>query len=138
VKVLALSTHLERQLVAQMLEAGASGYVAKSTHGDELLRAIRAVSRNSTYLCPEVAAVMIDTMRGKTLSEVPRGEPLGRREREVLALLAEGKTSQEIASQLFISTSTVIAHRRNISRKLGLHSVAELTRFAIREGLIAS
>jgi two-component system NarL family response regulator len=138
VKVLALSTHLERQMIVQMLEAGASGYVVKSTNGDELVRAIRAVAQNRTYLCPEVASVMIDSMRGKPPAADPGGERLGRREREVLALLAEGKTSHEIAQKLHISTSTVIAHRRNISRKLGLHSVAELTKYAIREGLTSS
>jgi DNA-binding NarL/FixJ family response regulator len=138
VKVLALSTHLERQLITQMLAAGASGYVVKSTDGEELLRAIRAVSQNGSYLCTEVAAVMVDSMRDKTPAGEPEGGRLGRREREVLALLANGKTSQEIASRLFIATSTVIAHRRNISRKLGLHTVAELTKYAIREGLTSS
>ncbi len=138
VKVLALSTYLERSLVAQMLAAGAKGYVVKSTHGDELLRGIREVSENRIYLCPEVAAVMIDSMRDKSPAGAGDGERLGRREREVLALLAEGKTSQEIAAKLFIATSTVIAHRRNISRKLGLHTVAELTKYAIREGLTSS
>ncbi len=138
VKVLALSTYLERSLIAQMLAAGAKGYVVKSTHGDELLRGIREVAENRVYLCPEVAAVMIDSMRDKPSSGPGDGERLGRREREVLALLAEGKTSQEIAAKLFIATSTVIAHRRNISRKLGLHTVAELTKYAIREGLTSS
>ena len=138
VKVLALSTHLERPLVAQMLAAGAKGYVVKSTHGEELVRGIRAVAQNQTYLCPEVAAVMIDSIRGSAPAEQSDQERLGRREREVLALLAEGKTSHEIASKLFIAPSTVIAHRRNISRKLGLHTVAELTKYAIREGLTSS
>ncbi len=138
VKVLALSTFLERSLIAQMLSAGAKGYVVKSTHGDELLRGIREVAENRLYLCPEVASVMIDSMRDKTPAVSADGERLGRREREVLALLAEGKRSQEIAQKLFGATSTVIAHRRNISRKLGLHTVAELTKYAIREGLTSS
>lgn len=138
VKVLALSTHLERQFIVQMLGAGASGYVVKSTNGDELLRAIRAVAQNGTYLCPEVASVMVGSMRGHASDANLQVERLGRREKEVLALLAEGRTSQEIATQLHISASTVIAHRRNISRKLGLHSVAELTKYAIREGLTSA
>ena len=138
VKVLALSTYLERSLIAQMLSAGAKGYVVKSTHGDELLRGIREVSENRIYLCPEVAGIMIDSMRDKAPAGPGGGEHLGRRERQVLALLAEGRTSQEIAEKLFIATSTVIAHRRNISRKLGLHTVAELTKYAIREGLTSS
>ncbi|MBI2318430.1 MAG: response regulator transcription factor [Betaproteobacteria bacterium] len=138
VKVLALSTHLERHFIVQMLEAGAGGYVVKSAEGDELLRGIRAVAQGRTYLCAEAASVMVDSMRQKTPAQEANGERLGRREREVLALLAEGKTSQEIAAKLHIATGTVIAHRRNISRKLGLHSVAELTKYAIREGLTSS
>ena len=138
VKVLALSTHMERHFILQMLEAGASGYVIKSAEGEELLRAIRAVAKDKTYLCPEVASIMIDSTRHKASDQPFIGERLGRREREVLALVAEGKTSEEIAAELHIAAGTVIAHRRNISRKLGLHSVAELTKYAIREGLTSS
>ncbi|MBI4289851.1 MAG: response regulator transcription factor [Betaproteobacteria bacterium] len=137
-KVLALSTHLERHFILQMLEAGASGYVVKSADGEELLRAIRAVAQNRTFLCAEVASIMVDSMRHKAPDQEFNGERLGRREREVLALIAEGKTSHEIAAKLHIAAGTVIAHRRNISRKLGLHSVAELTKYAIREGLTSS
>ncbi len=138
VKVLALSTHLERHFIVQMLEAGASGYVVKSAEGEELLRGVRAVYHNETYVCAKVASVIIGLVRHATSAPETNGERLGRREREVLGLLAEGKTSQEIASSLNIATSTVIAHRRNIIRKLGLHSVAELTKYAIREGLTSS
>ena len=137
-KVLALSAHLERHFVMEMLKAGASGYVAKSANSAEMLRAIRAVAQHRTYLSTEVAAIMVDSVRRDALGHEVGGEPLGRREREVLTLVAEGKTSQEIASKLHISADTVIAHRRNISRKLGLHSVAELTKYAIREGLTSS
>ncbi len=137
-KILALSTHLERHFIVQMLEAGASGYVVKSADGDELLRGIRAVSQGRTYFCSEVASIMVDSVRHRAPAQEVDGARLGRREREVLALLAEGKTSQEIASKLHIAIGTVIAHRRNISRKLGLHSVAELTKYAIREGLTSS
>jgi len=138
VRVLALSTHLERHFVLQMLKAGASGYVAKSSDSEELLRAIRAVAQGRTYVSAEVASVMVDSMRQRAPDQEFNGERLGRREREVLALIAEGKTSLEIAAQLHIAAGTVIAHRRNISRKLGLHSVAELTKYAIREGLTSS
>ena len=138
VRVLALSTHLERHFVLQMLKAGASGYVVKSSDSEELLRAIRAVAQGRTYVSAEVASVMVDSMRHKAPDQEFNGERLGRREREVLALIAEGKTSLEIAAQLHIAAGTVIAHRRNISRKLGLHSVAELTKYAIREGLTSS
>ena len=138
VRVLALSTHLERHFVLQMLKAGASGYVVKSSDSEELLRAIRAVAQGRTYVSAEVASVMVDSMRQRAPDQEFNGERLGRREREVLALIAEGKTSLEIAAQLHIAAGTVIAHRRNISRKLGLHSVAELTKYAIREGLTSS
>ena len=138
VKVLALSTHLERHFVMQMLEAGARGYVVKTADGEELLRAIRAVAQDRTYLCAEATSIMVDSMRQNAPDQEIDRERLGRREREVLGLIAEGKTSQEIASKLHIAAGTVIAHRRNISRKLALHSVAELTKFAIREGLTTS
>ncbi|MCX9158500.1 response regulator transcription factor [Niveibacterium sp. 24ML] len=134
-RVLALSTYSDRRIVLQMLEANASGYVVKSAGRDELLRAIRAVSQGRTYLCPEVSAIVVDSMRGKRPVEKPRADRLGRRELEVLRLLAEGQTSPEIATTLYIATSTVEVHRRNIMRKLDLHSVAELTKYAIRNGL---
>lgn len=136
IRVLALSTFFDRHIVMQMLEAGASGYIAKSAGGDELLRGIREVAAGRTYLSPEIAAVVIDGVRGKKEGE--EGEQLGRREREVLALLADGKTSHEIGQRLHIATSTVDVHRRNIMRKLNLHSVAELTKYAVRKGIVSS
>ena len=136
IRVLALSTFFDRRIVMQMLEAGASGYVAKSAGGDELLRGIREVAAGKTYLSPEIAAVVIDSVRGN--KEGDEGEQLGRREREVLALLADGKTSNEIGVRLHIATSTVDVHRRNIMRKLNLHSVAELTKYAVRKGIVST
>lgn len=138
IKVLGLSTFSERRIILEMLDAGASGYVVKSAGQDELLRAIRALSLGRTYLCPEVSAVVVNTMRGRKISEKPQDEQLGRREREVLKLLAEGSTSPEIASVLNIATSTVEVHRRNIMAKLDLHSVAELTKYAIRQGITST
>lgn len=138
-RVLALSTYSDRRIVLQMLDAGACGYVVKSAGRDELLRAIRAVAQGRTYLCPEVSAVVIDTVRGGKKSIDKNGDiRLGRREREVLQLLAEGCTSPTIAGRLHIATSTVEVHRRNIMRKLDLHSVAELTKYAVRNGLTSS
>ncbi len=136
IRVLALSTFFDRRIVMQMLEAGASGYVAKSAGGDELLRGIREVAAGNTYLSPEIAAVVVDTVRSKKSTR--ESEPLGRREQEVLALLADGKTSYEIGVQLHIATSTVDVHRRNIMRKLNLHSVAELTKYAVRKGIVTT
>lgn len=133
-RVLALSTYSDCRIVHQMLDAGASGYVVKSAGRDEFFRAVRALSQGRVYLCPEASAVVLDSMRGRKAAE--RGsEPLGRREREVLKLLSEGRTSPMIAEALHIATSTVEVHRRNIMRKLDLPSVAELTKYAIRNGI---
>ena len=134
VKVLGLSVRGDQRRVLQMLEAGASGYLAKSAGSEELLRAIRAVAQGKTYLYADAAAVVVDNLRKNALHGRQR-EALGRREREVLQFLAGGKTSAQIAAMLGIATGTVEVHRRNIMRKLDLHNVAELTKYAIREGL---
>jgi len=134
IKVLGLSAIADRRMVTQMLEAGATGYVAKSAGSEELLRGIRAVAQGETYLYAEAAAAIVDSMRKQSL-QGKQSETLGRREREVLQLLAGGKTSVQIAGALGIAAGTVEVHRRNIMRKLDLHNVAELTKYAIREGL---
>ncbi len=135
VKVLALSTFCDRRIVLQMLGAGARGYIVKSAGSDELLRGIRSVHEGSNYLCPEVSQIVVDSMRGAKTLNTARSNQLGRRENEVLKLLAEGLTSPEIGVRLHIATSTVEVHRRNIMRKIDLHSIAELTKYAIRQGL---
>jgi DNA-binding NarL/FixJ family response regulator len=133
-KIIALSAYADRRFVTEMLRAGASAYVTKSSAGTELVRAIRAVAAAETYICPEVAGALVSAMRdGPDRGETPRLSP---REREVLRLIAEGTRSPSIAEQLHISLGTVEVHRRNIMRKLGLRSVAELTRYAVREGLV--
>jgi two-component system NarL family response regulator len=134
IKVLGLSTFADGRMAMQMLEAGARGYLAKSAGGDELLCGIRAVAHGETYLYAEAAAAIVDSLR-KHSPQGSRTETLGRREREVLQHLAGGKTSAQIAQELGIATGTVEVHRRNIMRKLDLHNVAELTKYAIREGL---
>ena len=134
IKVLGLSSHADRSTVLQMLQAGAAGYVCKSAGTDELLRGIRAVAQGETYLYADAAAAIVAALR-KHSPKHPRKDALGRREREVLQLLAGGRTSAQIADALGIATGTVEVHRRNIMRKLDLHNVAELTRYAIREGL---
>ncbi|KXB32696.1 LuxR family transcriptional regulator [Dechloromonas denitrificans] len=138
IKIIALSTYSDRRIVLQMLDAGARGYIVKSAGRDELLRGIRAVAHGRTYLCPDASAVLVDSVRTKNPSEPFSSERLGKREREVLQLLAEGHTSPEIGKRLHIATSTVEVHRRNIMRKLELHSIAELTKYAIRNGLTSS
>lgn len=135
-RVVALSAHSDKSYVHHMLKAGASAYVLKSAAHDELIRAVRAASAGKTYLSPEIAGPVIER---STHPEAPP-EPsafsvLGSREREVLQLIAEGKTSAETAKRMHISVKTVETHRRNISQKLGIHGTAELTKYAIREGL---
>ncbi|MBX3646750.1 MAG: response regulator transcription factor [Rhodocyclaceae bacterium] len=138
IRVLTLSTYLDRRIIQRMLEAGSCGYVVKSAGSDDLLRGIREAALGRTYLSPEVAAIVVKSMQSRQPAGEPVGGQLGRREREVLTLLAEGNSSPEIAAKLHIATSTVEVHRRNIMRKLDLHSVAELTKYAIRHGLTAS
>lgn len=137
-KVLALTAYSDKRFVTEMMNAGALGYVTKVAASDKLLEAIRSTAQGRPYLCPLVSAVLLDSMRNSSSARAQGKTHLGRREREVLGLLAEGKSSPEIGSHLHIAPSTVDVHRRNIMRKLNLHSVAELTKYAIREGLTSS
>lgn len=141
VKVIVLSAYADKRFVLEALNAGAAGYVAKSSAADELARAIRAVVQGRTYLCPNVAGAVVETVRTQKKSSVKgaaAGAALTPRERVVVRLLAEGRSSAQIASALLIAPSTVDTHRRNIMRKLGLHNVAEITRYAVREGIAAA
>jgi two-component system NarL family response regulator len=132
-RVIALSTHSDRRYVLGMLEAGAAGYVVKVSAYDELRQAVRTVAGGRVYLSPQIADVVL----AAHVATSPTGAAklLGSREREVLQLIAEGHRSPEIARRLHISAHTVETHRRNLMQKLGLHSVADLTRYAIREGI---
>lgn len=137
IKVLALSTYLDRRIVQQMLDVGASGYIAKSAAGAELKQGIRNVVAGRSYLCSDVAALVADSLRDRRSGAgQPEPNPLSRREVQVATLLAEGKSAPEIAAELHIAPSTVDVHRRNLMRKLDLHNVVELTRYAIRTGLV--
>lgn len=136
IKVLALSTYLDRRIVQQMLDVGARGYVAKSAAGVELKKAIKSVMEGRSYLCPQVTALVTDSLRRGSLSADPDEQALSRRETQVATLLADGKSSPEIAVELNISPSTVDVHRRNLMRKLKVHNVVELTKYAIRTGLV--
>lgn len=132
-RIVALSAYSDKRFVTEMLRAGASAYVSKAAAGTELVVAIRAVAAGGSYLSPDVAGALVEELRGTQ----PDGQTrLGRREREVLRLLAEGERSAAIGDKLHISVATVEVHRRNIMRKLGLHTVAELTRYAVREGIV--
>jgi two-component system NarL family response regulator len=131
-RVIALSIHDEQRYVDGMLDAGASGYVLKSATVDELRQAIRAVAQGEMYLSSELRRPAAAQGARRARQAV---SALGRRERQVLTLLAEGKHSPQIAHELGISVGTVDVHRRNIMRKLDLHTIAELTKFAVRKGL---
>lgn len=138
VKVIALSTFSDRGYVTDMLNAGASAYVTKAEAGVELLRAIDAVGRNRSYLCPDATDAIREAMTGSGNDKQPAQPALGAREIQVLQLVATGFTSTQIAQQLGIAQSTVEVHRRNIMRKLDLDSVVGLTRYAIRSGLVSN
>lgn len=136
VKVVALSMHSDRRFVAQMFKAGASAYLLKDCAFEELSRAVKAVLANQTYLSPEITGpIMEDYVRHLAKADVSGFSVLTPREREIIQLLAEGNTSRQIASSLHLSVKTVETHRQQIMSKLNVHSVAELIKYAIREGL---
>ena len=136
-RILILTQHENREYVLPALRAGAAGYVLKRAPDDSLVDAIREVHAGGTYLDPRVSDVVVDDMR-RQASGAPDDpyDTLTEREREVLVLLAQGKTYQEVAETLFISVKTVDFHRANLMRKLGLSNRAELVRFAIERGLV--
>jgi two-component system, NarL family, response regulator NreC len=134
VQVIALSSHSDSRYVSAILEAGACGYVLKANAYADLRKALQAARQGKSYLCADVTKGVVDASLDGTRSRIGPSV-LSEREREVLQLLAEGLTSPQIGKRLFIATSTVETHRRSIMRKLGIHSVADLTKWAIREGL---
>jgi DNA-binding NarL/FixJ family response regulator len=134
-KIVALSAFADKRFVTAMLLAGASAYVTKSAAGTELVRAIHAVAAGQGYFSPEIAGALVSQLRARP--QPGDAKPLARREREVLRLIAEGVRSPAIAQQLNVTVGTVEVHRRNIMRKLGLRTVAELTKHAIREGIVS-
>jgi len=137
-KVVALSGFSYKQFVVEILDAGASGYVVKTAAAQQLIQAIGSVAAGHTYLCSEATKLLVrSNRRGRqSASGASENKRLGQRETAVLKLLARGKSSPQIGTELHIATSTVDVHRRNIMRKLDLHSVAELTKYAIRNGFI--
>ena len=136
VKVIALSIHSHKRFVADMLKAGASGYILKECLFDEFVQAIRTVAGGGTYLSPRITGVVVEDYveRLSTVAE-SQLDKLTVREHEVLQLLAEGKSTKQIALEMHVSTKAVEANRRKIMEKLHAHSIAELTKIAILEGL---
>jgi len=136
VKVIALSVHADQRFVMEMLKVGASGYLLKDSAFEELNQAIRAVLANRTYLCTEISQMVVgDYVRTLKQADSSAYSILTAREREVLQLFAEGNSTAQIAKRLNLSVKTIETHRQNIMEKLNLRSIAELTKYAIREGL---
>ena len=136
--VLALTMYEDDQYFFEMLRAGASGYVPKRAAPDELVSAIRAVSRGEVFLYPSLAGRLVQDYlrRGPAGEGEPPGDELTPREQEVLTLIAEGLSNNEIADRLVISAKTVDRHRENLMRKLKLHNRVDLVKYALRKGLI--
>lgn len=136
VKILALSMHADRRFIEGMLKAGASGYLIKNCAATELVSAIESVAAGGLYLSPKIAGKIVNVCLKPHLPSVAsRADELSSREREILQLIAEGGDTKEIAFDLCLSPKTVEAHRRNIMEKLNIHNVAQLTKFAIQEGI---
>lgn len=137
-KVIVLSVHSEQRFVAEVLKAGAAGYILKECDFDEIVQAIPIVISGQIYLCSRIATVIRDDyLQYLIRDEKASPSALTAREREVLQLIAEGKSTKEIAFSFNLSVKTIEAHRQRIMDKLNIHNVAELTKYAIREGLTA-
>lgn len=137
-RVIALSMHSDRRYVLGMLEAGASGYLLKDSAFEELAVGIRQVTKGHIYLSPQITDVVVEGYLDKSSGYSATAQvKLTAREREILQLLAEGMTTKEIAAHLNISVKTAETHRRNMMEKLNMRSIAELTKYAVREGLVS-
>jgi len=136
IRIIALSMHADKRFVAGMLQAGASGYLLKKGAFRELAQAVSDVMQDRVYLSPKIAdAVIHDYVQHLSETPTPGESSLTPREREVLQLLVEGRSAEQIADQLHVSANTVGTHRHRIMEKLDIHSLPELTKYAIREGL---
>ncbi len=133
IKVLVLSMHKEALYVREVLKAGARGYILKDAIDTELLSAMRSVARGDGYISPAVSGALLTDYREQSSNPL---DTLSTREREVLQLIAEGKTNKEVATKLNLSVYTVDSHRGKIMEKLNLHSAGELVRFAMKNGLV--
>jgi len=138
IAIVALTIHEDEEYFFKMLEAGASGYVPKRAAPGELLTAIRTAASGEVYLYPSLAKLLVKDYLSQehAVENKPTLDELTRREQEVLSLLADGASNEDIANALVISPKTVERHRENIMNKLNLHSRAELVRYAIRKGII--
>ena len=137
-RVLVLSMHADEAYVAEMLQAGASGYLLKDSADVDLIQAVSEVANGRSFFSPAIARVMLDDYVRQLAEKgvTDRYQSLSEREREIFQLIAEGKTNKEIANLLSISPSTVETHRAHIMEKLDLHSAAEIVLYAVRRGVI--
>ncbi len=138
VKVIALSMHYDKQFVSEIFKAGASGYLLKDCAFDEMEHAIRVVIDNKTYINPQIASLVVESLVSQPASTTAKTQTLSlltKREKEILQLIAEGNSTKQIASQLSVSAKTIESHRRQVMGKLNIRNVAELTKYAIREGI---
>lgn len=136
IKVIVLSIHIEKHIVKEILSAGAAGYVLKTYLFEELSRALRSVMVNGYYLSPKITNIVVSEYLDDSVKVLPGDKvTLTHREREVLQLIAEGKTSKQIALMLHVSQKTIETHRRKLLEKIEASGVAELTKYAIREGI---
>jgi two-component system response regulator NreC len=140
-KVLVLTMHESDEYIFQILKSGAGGYILKNSGKEELAAAIRAVARGEKFFSPRVSEIMVESYLKKEPGR--RGQsgsddlPLTKREKEILTLVAQGFTNQEIADRLFISPRTVDTHRTNMMQKLDIHDVATLVRYAVEHGFVS-
>lgn len=135
IKMIALSMHTDARYVESMLSAHVSGYVLKNCAFEELVHAVRCAIQGQVYLSPHIADIVVKGYVSLNENKPKNNKSLTNREREILQLISEGMKTKEIASQLFISMKTVDTHRRQIMDKLSLGSIAELTKYAVREGI---
>jgi DNA-binding NarL/FixJ family response regulator len=135
--IVAYSSESGRNSIIEILDAGAKGYVSTTSSIDELMSAIRAAASGRAYLCQSAATELMESVRKSRAGDITVRSHLGGREEQVLRLIADGYSSKEIARNLQIAPSTVEVHRRNIMRKVGLHKVADLTRYAIRNQMVS-
>lgn len=134
IKIIALSMHSNKQFIIGMLKAGAYGYMLKDSDSDELITAIKTVARNQKYVSQKISGIIINEF----MTSLPEEDSvLTSREKEIVQLIAEGKSSKKIAEILFLSPKTVDAHRKNIMDKLEIRTIPELTKYAIQSGLTA-
>jgi DNA-binding NarL/FixJ family response regulator len=137
-KILILTMHESEALIQQVLETGARGYLLKSDAVRDLVPAIEALSQNKTFFTSKVAQMVLDGYLGKSkeISNEIDSLPLTARQREIVQLVAEGKSSREVALQLGVALKTIETHRANLMRRLGCHTVAELVRYAVRNKIV--